>query len=1123
MERRVAPWVFLFCVLAAGAFASTRTVTGRVVYGTINDDLGEDVPPGGFLSAGLPVARVRVEFNDGASFPVGVADESDANGRFSITFHGTPRITLVTKARNDYVTVKEHKGMGQNLLTDDAVKTKRDISGMIDYATCQDGDTCEIGDITVASDTTDFFMSIDRTLKNYPSRAFYITTAAHTSGTHVEDLHGRSLPGEKVVVRMGVGHVSPAWYYQIDNTIYLTNHHTFAFWHEYGHFVQDKIGAFALVPPYLGGVHAQCEEMTDGGQGNTSPNLCWGYLEGLAEWFAAVDGTEHYGSYEAMNTALADRYSYESQQCDAEDVASWTEPRAVAGVVANVLWDLIDDTPDETNDSGVDEVALATPEEVLDVMTADTGNHTSCSGLEFNSHPMGLDEFWDEWRVRHPGVVPDLYAAYAFNGVAIGNAVDEGRPAPVTLASTSHVVGQWSNDNTVTLVVSDGFDDVSGSYEYFVGVDQFTRTVADITKPPAFKSKLPVNQHDVEMRDGAPLYIHVDTFDMAGNRGTANAHFGPVYVDTVLPYMTENLKLIPFRIDPAVPSSDPTLMLGYPADITWGSHDDLSGVASVRIFFSDTESDYTKEVHTTSAETGRFTWMVTDVPATPTGQLNIIVTDKAGNAIIRWVPAPVTTPFAGPIGASLGADSDPCIDARVASGDLHNDGFDDVVLVCRWNLSGHLYVFSGSGNGLALAQDFAWRPADDLTLADLDRDGDLDVVTASLDAPGAATEAEILYNDGTGTLVDPGLALALGVLERKTVRVIRPFDGQRPVIVVFGVRPGSVPDLRAFNVAAAYAPIALPGVDPVDGDWEAADMNGDGYGDLVALGLDGAVTPALSVFAGTSAGWGRQDVEVYGSVTRADVDLGDFDASGRPDVLVTFEDVGLARVTKLLANGAAGYSTFAQASVPEREIAGGDGFIVDTANDAKAEPVAMGSTDMGAISGWYLRNDTLVGLLEDSAVVSMMPLDRTDSAWGDFDADGDLDVFQVGHDALGFHIGHYRNQLGNYIDQNDAPRPPTNLSATYDAVRGGYTFSWTAPTGASDETPVGGFGYELRVGTTSSGGQILSWIHPAGPSQQGSVRSRFLALPPGSYFYSVRTVDSGWLRSAPAAIRKTTP
>src|SRR4030095_3103103 len=290
-------------------------------------------------------------------------------------------------------------------------------------------------------------------------------------------------------------------------------------------------------------------------------------------------------------------------------------------------------------------------------------------------------------------------------------------------------------------------------------------------------------------------------------------------------------------------------------------------------------------------------------------------------------------------------------------------------------------------------------------------------------------------------------------------------------------------------------PVALPGVDPVAGDWEAADMNSDGYVDLVALGTDGGANAALSVFSGSAAGWTRDDVDVYASATLADVDLGDFDADGLPDAFVMCEDAGLNRVSKVLTHlpGAA-YATAAAATSADHQIAFGDGFIVDTANDARSEIVSMGTDAAGDISGFYLRTDQFVNLQEATQMEAMTVLEDTDTTWGDFDNDADLDACQIGHDPIGWHLARYENALGDYIDQNDAPLPPTNLTSVRSAALGGYTFSWSAPANTAaihDETPATGFGYELRIGTTQNGVQILSWAHPAGASQQGTRMSRF--------------------------------
>ena len=750
---------------------------------------------------------------------------------------------------------------------------------------------------------------------------------------------------------------------------------------------------------------------------------------------------------------------------------------------------------------------------------------------------LDLEEFWVGFTNGSHVIQPQLYAAYASNGADLGSALDTGLPQAVTIHS-SHTTSVWSNTPGVSMDIVDGtdlepndHDDVSGSYKYFVVNDTSPQTWPNVAVPETFKDAGTLKQHFVDLPDSSPpniqQYIHVNSLDMRGHANEDAAHIGPFLIDTVAPYWNLMPEVIPFRIDPTVPASDKTLVIGYPALIKWSSHDALSGVAEVRVVLEDLLTSTTYDIVSVPQETWNYSWFVQEVPATESARIVVTVTDLAGNDIVHEIPVKVVPHFKGGAASYPASDNGNCEDGRAIAADLHGDGFDDVVLVCRINGSGHLFVYGGAPNGLVLIQDFVWRAADDLVAADLDRDGDLDVATVSLAIQaGGNTWLDILHNDGTGTLFSPAISQPLFGLARKTVRVLTPYDRKKPFIFVFGVLgAANTPAINSYDVAAGYVLTATPGLDPVDGDWEGGDVDRDGYQDLVALGVDGSGTAALSIFSGSAGGWSRNDAETYVGATGPDVDLGDFDSDGTLDILVTFDDAGLTRVTKLLRvlPGASGgfvtLATFAEATDLAQQIAEGRGYITDHANDGQSEVVAMGLDAAGIVGGWYVRNDNIVGMLTDDAAPLITPLDVSDTAWGDFDNDGDLDLVQLGQDINGLFIANYENLLGTYIDQNDAPAPPANLSAVYTGT--GYVFSWTPPAGFNDETPVAGLGYELRIGTTPNGSEILSWAHPAGASQQGSTLSRFVRLPQGNYYYDVRSVDSGWLRSQPAGVQVT--
>jgi hypothetical protein len=1149
--------------LAAPTSAQT-TIKGKLVYGDVNDDINEAPPPQqtwppplpplsaspdgsplcvstteepcGFLAEGDPIAYVHVQLNA----PNGMKDHTitDANGRFSMSVNGSPDLTLVVKAKNDYVKVKKYRE--PILATDDVVEIKIPLT--IDYSQSVN----DLGDVTVTDDDTDFWHLHNNTSKpkNYVSRAFYVATVAHESGSHLEQVMNGAPVSRDLEVRMGW--TGTAFYLTriapLDpSRIFLANIDSATFWHEYGHFIEDRQGGFDLLPAYTAdGQHRLCTEMTVSTPqdmcnllptvlgincgslpDNELSSLVWAWIEGFAQFLGTANTNHVYGGVTGADKALEHNYASETISCT--NASTWNDPRAVESVVTEVLWDLVDTEEDAPNATGVDEIADADVAEVLEIFAQDV---------------LGLDEFWDAWREREGAgvIVPDLYAAYAFNGAAVGNAADTQAPERPTLASSSHEILKWSNNPDVQLTVTDGqdgspedHDDVSGSYHYFVTVDGSPTTQPSTAGTATFKSWLTVTNQSIHVEDGKSRYIHVNTTDMAFHASGAS-HFGPVHIDTVDPYWVSPPQVEPYRVDPGATATNETLVLEYPAQIRWSAHDDASGVAEVRVTFKDPVSTFEKELLVTPMESRDFNWWVTGVPVTTTGLIVITVTDFAGNELVAQLPVDVVAHFKGPQTHSLGTDGAPCDEGRTTSGDLDRDGYDDVVAVCGVGAPGQLYVFKGSSHGLIPGQTMPWLAADDVVTADVDRDGDLDVLTVSLAFPaGSSTRLDVLRNDGTGTLGNALPWRSLGSLTRKTVRVLTPHNRRAPVAFVFGAlaSQGDLPDIRTFDFSAGMAELPTPGLDPVDGDWEMGDVNGDGYQDLVAVGGDGSGTEAVALFRGGAAGWTREDVDSCSGCNHPDVDVGDFDADGLLDLFVMFERPGILgsapRITKLLRNAGGSFTTAASASEVAYRVARGDGFIVDTANDARSEVVAMGLDDDELVSGWYLRNDELVGLVDDAAAPGMSLLRDTDSAWGDFDRDGDLDLFQVGHNDAGFFAAEYESLLGDFISTNDAPAAPRNLNATYDAVRGGYDFTWTPPANDTDETRIAGLGYELRIGTTANGNQVLSWAHPAGASQQGRSLSRFVKMPAGTYHYDVRTVDSGWRRSAPAGVKTTSP
>jgi hypothetical protein len=132
----------------------------------------------------------------------------------------------------------------------------------------------------------------------------------------------------------------------------------------------------------------------------------------------------------------------------------------------------------------------------------------------------------------------------------------------------------------------------------------------------------------------------------------------------------------------------------------------------------------------------------------------------------------------------------------------------------------------------------------------------------------------------------------------------------------------------------------------------------------------------------------------------------------------------------------------------------------------------------------------------------------------DYDNDGDLDLLLAGNDNGLDILRIYRN---NNAVTNAPPGAPANLGVN---VAGAVAeFSWSAP--SDDHTSSSGLDYNLRIGTSPGGAQVVS--PQSGPggyrrlvalgNAQGPM-ARIGSLQPGTtYYWSVQAIDAAFAGS----------
>ena len=391
----------------------------------------------------------------------------------------------------------------------------------------------------------------------------------------------------------------------------------------------------------------------------------------------------------------------------------------------------------------------------------------------------------------------------------------------------------------------------------------------------------------------------------------------------------------------------------------------------------------------------------------------------------------------------------------VSFGDLDNDGRLDLVFG-GWSGGGtfnHMFRNDGGGIFSFVANGLRGMKGSDAAWADIDNDGDQDLILVgeSYD-PGGGDKSQVYRNDGNGqfTLIQD----LPGVYQGQVA--VGDFDADGDLdLAITGRTVGS----KIFrNDAGVFSDIGagLPSLWYSAVAW--ADIDNDGDLDLALCGGNGSVATHFDIYRNDAGAFVALNAGLS-PVHFGDLRWGDFDNDGDPDLMVTGgSSTGATAIVKIYVNT---NSVFTDA-----------GFgIVAMANAAT-------------------------------------------SAWGDYDNDGDLDLFVAGHDLGAQSIKVYRNDGSA---SNTAPTVPGSASAT--VAVGDATFSWAASTDA--QTPQAGLTYNLRVGTTSGGEEIMTGM--ADPSTglrriaaMGNVQHNLawtLHLPDGVYYYSVQAVDGGFMAS----------
>jgi hypothetical protein len=443
--------------------------------------------------------------------------------------------------------------------------------------------------------------------------------------------------------------------------------------------------------------------------------------------------------------------------------------------------------------------------------------------------------------------------------------------------------------------------------------------------------------------------------------------------------------------------------------------------------------------------------------------------------------------------------------AAIAWGDYDNDGQLDVLIAGKpFNSADVVQLWRNTGSGFTNVPSIITGSPARATMAwgDFNRDGWMDFAAIGGISPlRRNTGGGFTFQSAPGMPSPSEGSVAWGDFDN---------DGRPDLLMTGG---GNLQPLWR-NTGGGFTPVnqtGLPRVYQSSAAW--ADFDNDGLLDVLITGTTNQATSGViaQLWRNTGNGFVHVAIPDLPGVRFGSVAWGDYDNDGLLDFLITGSSatfVGLKNgISQLWRNTGNGFTNVPIPDLPQliySSVAWGD-----YDNDGWLDFLITGSEQPGLVTQlWRNTGSTFTNV----PLPGVAQIDQGSAQWADFDNDGRLDFL-----VSGWHGTQPISQLWRSVVAA-ANAPPAAPAALRASVSGGIvTLEWDAP--EDDHTPPDGLSYNVRIGTTPGGADIVTppalaegklMVARMGNARRGA----FYRLPPGQTFYwSVQAVDTGFAGS----------